>query len=193
MSTSNNSINNILHQSFNYLKSLKNVILCVGLFIILLPLPICWNTVESYCATVILYMGLLWVTEAIPLPVTSLIPIIAFPLFGIDTADNIASVYLSVCLFSFIFDKVNRIIKDSNFVFFGSMVMAACIEANNLHERIALRILLLTGSNPRYLMLGFQFATVLISLWISNTGTAAMMTPIAMAVIKELERCRNAV
>uniref|UniRef100_A0AC35GP78 Uncharacterized protein n=1 Tax=Panagrolaimus sp. PS1159 TaxID=55785 RepID=A0AC35GP78_9BILA len=73
------------------------------------------------------------------------------------------------------------------------MVMAVAVECSHFHERIALKILNLTGPNPRRLMLGFQLSTCFISLWISNTATAAMMVPILMAVIKELERCRKSI
>lgn len=84
--------------------------------------------------------------------------------------------------------------------------MAVAVECSHFHERIALKILNFTGPNPRRLevlikdiksfnscrlMLGFQLSTCFISLWISNTATAAMMVPILMAVIKELERCRK--
>uniref|UniRef100_A0A7E4W612 CitMHS domain-containing protein n=1 Tax=Panagrellus redivivus TaxID=6233 RepID=A0A7E4W612_PANRE len=120
-------------------------------------------------------MSFFWVTEVVPLAVTALIPLVLYPLLGVAKATDVANTYFS----------------DSNFVFFGSMVMAAAVEAGRLHERIALRILNITGSNPRWLMLGFMCATNLLSLWISNTGTTAMMVPIMLAVIRELENCRK--
>uniref|UniRef100_A0AC34RIF3 Solute carrier family 13 member 5 n=1 Tax=Panagrolaimus sp. JU765 TaxID=591449 RepID=A0AC34RIF3_9BILA len=164
-----------LKNKFSVLQPARNILICVLFAVILLPLPLLWDTKEAYCTYVILYMGILWITEAIPLPITALIPVVAFPLLGISKAEKISRVYLC----------------DANFVFFGSMILAVAVESNHLHERIALKVLLLTGSNPRWLLLGFQIATVIISMWISNTGTAAMMTPIALAIIYELETCRK--
>uniref|UniRef100_A0A0N5B4T5 Solute carrier family 13 member 5 n=1 Tax=Strongyloides papillosus TaxID=174720 RepID=A0A0N5B4T5_STREA len=138
--------------------------------IILAWIPIVWREEEAASAYVVLLMSILWVTEALPLAVTSLIPIVLYPLLGVTTASAISEVYLS----------------DSNFVFFGSLVMAMAIEACRLHERIALKICLFAGPNPRLLVLGFQLATAFLSMWISNTATTAMMLPICMAVMKEL-------
>uniref|UniRef100_A0AC35U5W2 Solute carrier family 13 member 3 n=1 Tax=Rhabditophanes sp. KR3021 TaxID=114890 RepID=A0AC35U5W2_9BILA len=138
--------------------------------ILLIWIPLVWNDKEACSAYVVLLMSVLWVTEALPLAVTSLIPIVLYPILGITTASAISEVYLT----------------DSNFVFFGSLIMAIAIEACKLHERIALRICLFTGSNPRLLLLGFQVATAFLSMWISNTATTAMMLPICMAVMKEL-------
>ncbi|CEF59521.1 Sodium/sulphate symporter family-containing protein [Strongyloides ratti] len=138
--------------------------------IILAWIPIVWKEEEAASAYVVLLMSVLWVTEALPLAVTSLIPIVLYPLLGVTTASAISEVYLS----------------DSNFVFFGSLVMAMAIESCRLHERIALKICLFAGPNPRLLILGFQLATAFLSMWISNTATTAMMLPICMAVMKEL-------
>uniref|UniRef100_A0A0N4YZZ4 CitMHS domain-containing protein n=1 Tax=Parastrongyloides trichosuri TaxID=131310 RepID=A0A0N4YZZ4_PARTI len=138
--------------------------------LLLLWIPIVWREEEGSSAYVVLLMSVLWVTEALPLAVTSLIPIVLYPLLGVTTASAISEVYLS----------------DSNFVFFGSLVMAIAIEACRLHERIALKICLFAGPNPRLLLLGFQLATAFLSMWISNTATTAMMLPICMAVMKEL-------
>lgn len=136
-----------------------------------MPMPLALQSSEASCAFIVIVMGAYWVTEALPLAVTALIPVFAYPLLGIESADEVSSQYLT----------------DSNFVFFGSMIMAVAVEASNLHERIALRILLLTGPNPRWLMLGFAVATAFLSMWISNTATTAMMVPIVVAVIKELD------
>ncbi|KAI6200714.1 Solute carrier family 13 member 5 [Aphelenchoides besseyi] len=78
-------------------------------------------------------MAYFWISQALPIAVTALLPIVLFPIFGIATAKDISSVYFS----------------DSNVLFFGSMVLAVAVEASNLHERVALRTLLLTGPNPR--------------------------------------------
>uniref|UniRef100_A0AC34F9F3 Uncharacterized protein n=1 Tax=Panagrolaimus sp. ES5 TaxID=591445 RepID=A0AC34F9F3_9BILA len=163
--------------TLDYLKPAKNLLIAVLFPIILLPIPLIGGTKEYYCAYTVIYMGVLWATEALPLAVTAMIPLAAFPIFGVVPANQISGTYLS----------------DGNFVFFGSMVMAVAVECSHFHERIALKILNLTGPNPRRLMLGFQLSTCFISLWISNTATAAMMVPILMAVIKELERCRKSI
>uniref|UniRef100_A0AC34GQN3 Uncharacterized protein n=1 Tax=Panagrolaimus sp. ES5 TaxID=591445 RepID=A0AC34GQN3_9BILA len=120
-------------------------------------------------------MSFLWITEIIPMAATALIPMVAYPIFGILEAKELCFEYLT----------------DANFVFFGSLIMAIGIESVNLHERIALMILMATGTNPRWLMLGFQVSTAFLSMFMSNTATAAMMLPIVTSVICELDYCRR--
>ncbi|KAI6192931.1 Sodium/sulfate symporter family-containing protein [Aphelenchoides fujianensis] len=108
--------------------------------------------------------------KLLPIAVTALLPIVLFPFFGVATAKDTSSVYFS----------------DSNVLFFGSMVLAVAVEASNFHERVALRILLLTGPNPRRLLLGFMSATSVLS----TRPPPPLMVPIVVAVIRELESCR---
>ncbi|KAI1733056.1 sodium:sulfate symporter transmembrane region domain-containing protein [Ditylenchus destructor] len=143
--------------------------------IILILLPAIFQTKQALCAYVVILMGIMWMTEIIPLAATALVPLVLYPLFGVVSAKDISREYLA----------------DTNFIFMGSLIMAIAVEITNLHERVALRILLLTGTSPRWLMLGFQLSTCVISMWITNTATAAMMLPILMRVICELERCHR--
>ena len=76
--------------------------------------------------------------------------------------------------------------KDKIVLFFGGLVVAAALEAVHLQKRIALRVLMLFGARPAQLMLGFMCSTAFISMWMSNTATAAMMMPIAEAVLQQL-------
>lgn len=107
-----------------------------------------------------------WITEAIPIPATALLPIILFPLTG-AVEEGITNSY-----------------GDSTiFLFLGGFVIALAMEKWNLHRRIALNIILVVGTSTQRLVLGFMVATGFLSMWISNTATAMMMMPIAMAVI----------
>uniref|UniRef100_A0A915B8K1 Solute carrier family 13 member 5 n=2 Tax=Parascaris TaxID=6254 RepID=A0A915B8K1_PARUN len=154
----------------DWTRAAKRQITVFGLMFLFALLLIAFPTKEMQGAYVVLLMGTLWMSEIIPLAITALLPVVLFPIFGILDAHEVSVVYLS----------------DSNFIFVGSLIMAVAIESSNLHERIALRILLFTGSSPRWLMFGFQLSSALLSMWISNTATTAMMVPIAMAVIREL-------
>ncbi|XP_030855079.1 solute carrier family 13 member 3-like [Strongylocentrotus purpuratus] len=118
----------------------------------------------------ILVMGTYWVTEVIPLPVTALIPMVVFPVFGIRDTDTVVQQYF----------------KSVTFLIFGGLVLAAAIEHQNLHRRFALRVLLLFGTDPKRLLLGFMSATAFLSAWMNNTAVTAMMLPIARAVLDEI-------
>jgi sodium-dependent dicarboxylate transporter 2/3/5 len=108
-----------------------------------------------------------WVLDAMPLPVVALVPIVAFPLF------NIASI-----------KEVTKSYSDSIiYLFMGGFFLSIAIEKWNLHKRVALGIIKLTGTNGNRIILGFILATGFLSMWLSNTATTMMMFPIAMSVI----------
>src|SRR5699024_976996 len=110
-----------------------------------------------------------WITEAIPIPVTALLPIILFPSFGALEGDEVFSSYGN----------------DIIFLFLGGFLIAAAMEKWNLHLRIALYIINLVGVSPNRLVLGFMIATGFLSLWISNTASAMLMIPIGLAIIAQ--------
>ncbi|MCI0692512.1 SLC13 family permease [candidate division KSB1 bacterium] len=115
-------------------------------------------------------MALWWITEAIPIPATALLPMCLYPLLGI----------LPMA-------EVTRNYGDENiFLFFGGFLIAMAMQKWNLHRRLALHIVRLIGAGPRRLVLGFMCATAFLSMWISNTATTMMMYPIALAVILQL-------
>jgi sodium-dependent dicarboxylate transporter 2/3/5 len=121
-------------------------------------------------AAVAILMAGWWITEAIPIPATALLPVALFPLLGILPGKSTATVYF------------NHII----FLFIGGFLFAIAMERWNLHRRIALRIILIFGTRPRRLLLGFMAATWLLSMWISNTATAMMLAPMAVALLSQL-------
>ncbi len=115
-----------------------------------------------------LWMSVWWITEAIPIPATSLLPLVVLPLFGVAKAREVAAPY-----------------ADPNiFLFLGGFFIAKAMEAHGLHRRIALHILsALRSTSESGVILGFMLATAFLSMWISNTATTMMMFPMAMAVV----------
>jgi sodium-dependent dicarboxylate transporter 2/3/5 len=122
-------------------------------------------------AAVATLMAIWWITEAIPIPATALLPVAIFPLLGIMPGKAVAGTYF------------NHII----FLFIGGFIMALAMQRWNLHRRIALRTILVIGSSPKRILLGFMVATAFLSMWISNTATTMMMVPIALAIILKLK------
>ncbi len=120
-----------------------------------------WGT-----AGLLVWMAIWWASEAIPIPATSLLPLIFLPLFGAGTAQQAAAAYASPIVL----------------LLLGGFIIAIGIERWDLHKRIALNILIRLGSNPRTLLAGFMIATAALSMWISNTATTLMMLPIALSV-----------
>ncbi|MHC4846356.1 MAG: SLC13 family permease [Planctomycetota bacterium] len=128
-------------------------------------------------AAVAVLMAGWWVTEAIPIPATALLPVALFPLLGILEGKQTAAVYF------------NQII----FLFIGGFIFALAMQRWELHRRIAVRIVLMLGTSPRRMVLGFMAATWFLSMWISNTASTMMMVPMALAVVlKFRERNGNA-
>lgn len=118
-------------------------------------------------AGVALLMAFWWVGEAMPLQVTGLVPLVAFPLLDIAAIGPTAASYANPLIF----------------LFLGGFLLAAALERWGLHRRIAFGILGLVGSRPKAIVLGFMLATGFLSMWISNTATAMLMLPIATSVI----------
>jgi sodium-dependent dicarboxylate transporter 2/3/5 len=129
------------------------------------------NPLVTRTAAVAALMAIWWITEAVPIPATALLPIALFPLLGIMDGKSVAGTYF------------NHII----FLFIGGFIMALAMQKWNLHRRIALRTILLIGASPRRIVFGFMAATAFLSMWISNTATTMMMVPIALAVIIKLK------
>jgi sodium-dependent dicarboxylate transporter 2/3/5 len=129
------------------------------------------NPEVNRMAAVALLMATWWITDAIPLAATALLPLLLYPLLGVMSAKETAPVY------------INSII----FLFVGGFLIALAMERWNLHRRIALSIISLVGSRPSRLVLGFMVATAFLSMWISNTATSIMMLTIGLAVIKQAE------
>jgi sodium-dependent dicarboxylate transporter 2/3/5 len=107
-----------------------------------------------------------WATEAMPIPITALLPMIVFPLLGVSTVREASAPYGDPVIF----------------LFMGGFILALGLERHKLHQRIALGLIRMTGTSGNGIILGFMLSTALISMWISNTATAIMMLPIASSV-----------
>src|SRR5690606_18250924 len=144
--------------------------------LMLLPTPEGLSPAGQRLAAVTVTMAVLWVTQAIPIAATSLIPLAAYPLLGIQSAAEVSPAYVDASIW----------------LFFGGFIIALGIEKWGLHRRMALHIVHAIGASPRLIVLGFMLATAFLSMWISNTAATMLMLPIALALLTMLAEAMDA-
>ncbi|XP_045487345.1 protein I'm not dead yet-like [Pieris rapae] len=140
--------------------------------IILIPILLSFPPKKyQWCGYTLVLMAIYWVTECIPLPLTSFFPIIIFPLTGIMTTDECCWCYMN----------------DTIMMFIGSMILAYAVEQSGLHKRLALCAIRAIGYSHYKLLFAMCFITMFISMWITNTAATTLMVPINFAVLKVFE------
>ena len=150
--------------------AILGMVLFVG--VLVTPAPADMTLQAWRVAAVALLMTIWWTTEALPLPVTVLVPIIMFPLLGISSVFDTASPYADPILF----------------LLLGGFIIGAAMQRWLLHKRIGLLAILFIGSTPNRLIGGFMLGTALLSMWVSNSATAIMMLPVAVSIAALFDR-----
>ena len=157
-----------MSKNFKYGKLLGLSIGLILFFVILIFVKtVDKNPMITRMIAVAVLMATLWISEAVPLSVTALLPVVLYPMLGIMNGKDVSETYF------------NHII----FLFIGGFIVALAMEKWNLHKRIALRILLWMKIGAGNILLGFMFASFFLSMWISNTATTMMMIPIVLSII----------
>ena len=152
------------------------------LFICTIPGSESLSKEAIYVTAVVVLMATWWATEAIPLPATALLPLALFPMLGIfGDIPSKDAFQLSA----------NPYAHNNVFLFLGGFILALAIEKVNLHKRMALKMLLLVGTDSKYLIGGFMLVSGLLSMWIFNTSTTLMLLPIALAVATVVKTTTN--
>ena len=141
----------------------------------LLPSPESLNNKAWLTLGVAILMATWWLTEAIPLPATGLLPIVLFPLLGISSIKDTAQAFSHPIIF----------------LFMGGFIIGLAMQHTGLHKRIAYYIISKFKSSPKSLVFGFMCATAFLSMWISNSATAIMMLPIALSIITVFKEDKN--
>ncbi|WP_265522620.1 SLC13 family permease [Oerskovia flava] len=134
---------------------------------LLLPADAALSDPARATAAIAIMMAVWWMTEALPLAVTSLVPIVAFPVAGVLSVNDTTAPYASPTVF----------------LFMGGFMIALAMQKWNLHKRVALVVMRAIGTKPRQLVLGVMVATAFLSMWVSNTATTLMMLPIGISVL----------
>lgn len=143
----------------------------VFLIMLLIPAPGGLAAEAWAVAGVVVFMAIWWVTEAIPIPATALLPIILFPILKVGSVGEATRPFANPLIY----------------LFMGGFIIALAMERTNLHRRIALNVVNLVGVHPTSIIIGTMVAAAFLSMWVSNTATAMMMLPIAISIISLVE------
>ncbi|MDC1068617.1 SLC13 family permease [Candidatus Kapabacteria bacterium] len=151
----------------------KKIGLFVGVltFILILLLEPLGNTLANSMGAVASLMAILWIMESIPIAVTSLIPLVLFPILEIANPSDVSNIYINKTIF----------------LFLGGFLIAKAIEKNHLHKRLSLSVIKLFGGSTNSILIGFIISCWLMSMFITNTATTIIMLPIGLSVIYALE------
>lgn len=144
------------------------------ILLLILPTPEGLSTQGWATAAVGLLMAIWWMTEALPLAITALVPLVLFPLLGIGSFESSAQAYANPLIF----------------LFLGGFILAKGLERWQLHRRLALKMLARIGRNPSAIIAGMMAITAFLSMWVSNTATSMVMLPIAQSIAATI--CMNA-
>lgn len=141
------------------------------LMTVLLPAPESMPDAAWLAFGMMLLMAVWWATEALPIPVTALTPIVLIPALGLGTIGEATAPYANPVIF----------------LFLGGFMLGMSMQRWNLHKRIALWVLIAVGTNPRRQIGGVMLATAFLGMWVSNTATAIMMVPIGLSIISMIK------
>ncbi|HEY0160703.1 MAG TPA: SLC13 family permease [Thermoanaerobaculia bacterium] len=157
--------------------SLRKFAICIVVagLLLLAPVDAAFTANVRFTAAVGLLMALLWLTEAVPMGLTALLPLILFPLAGVSTMEKIATPYANSAVF----------------LFLGGFLLSRAFERCGLHRRLAFFALRRVGTEPRRIVFAVILVTAFLSMWMSNTATTLMMTPIAVAIVGGLGATRE--
>lgn len=162
-----------MDKAFKDIRKYVGLIIGILVFGIMLASPVPeglsdegWKT-----AAVTMLMAIWWITEAIPISVTALLPIVLFPVLGVGSISEATTPYANPLIF----------------LFLGGFIIALAMEKWDLHKRIAINIVSFVGVKPSSIIFGFILSAAFLSMWVSNTATAIMMLPIAMSILALLE------
>ena len=138
-----------------------------ALIILVIPASESLPIEAKRAAAIFVWMGIWWATEAVPIAVTALIPLVFFPILGVANIESTAAPYANKNIF----------------LFLGGFFLSIAIQKCNLHKRIALNVLKYTGTRGKSIIGGFMLSSCLLSMWIMNTSTTIMLLPIGLAII----------
>lgn len=133
------------------------------------------DPMQAKAAALLFWMAIWWVSEAVNIYITALLPIVILPVTGVMKMEDVAPNYMHEVIFLFI----------------GGFLFAYAMEKWNLHNRVALKIILAVGKSPASVLFGVMFSAYFISMWINNTATTAMLLPAVLAIVGQMDRSGN--